>query len=116
MSRLPHFSLLAFPSPTGKTIDLWGATPTPRLVTGQWSLGTGGWGRGFPLHRSGHKDLPTILKQFNQQVDAVDWNLAVAVHMQLLAGMCESWMLAVDQFRKILVIPLSTPVIKEDVR
>lgn len=44
---------------TGKAIDLKSIAPTPRLATGRWPLGTGGFGRSVPLHRSGWQ-LPCL--------------------------------------------------------
>lgn len=37
-------------SEAGKAVGVWGTAPTPRLVIGWWSLGTGGFGKGIPFH------------------------------------------------------------------
>lgn len=47
--------------PTGKTVDLWGASPTRRLATDQWPLETVGLGRSVPFHRLDRETILTTL-------------------------------------------------------
>lgn len=73
-----NLSLLSEVSlPTGKDVDIGGATPTPRLATGRWLFGTGGLWRGVRFNRSGRENPPITIPQISRQVDAVDQDVAI---------------------------------------
>lgn len=78
------------PASTGKVVDLRGAAPTPRLVTGH--LAEVSFGQVFPFSGQVGEILLTTIMEFHQQVDAIVQYVVIEVPKQLLGAMSKSWM------------------------